>query len=303
MHPRIEVSNHAATAHFQGGRRFAFLACLFLFICAPARADEKPTTISDAKPDANGFLVHEITSPYQSGKTRIRVLLPEPIDKAKKYPVVYILPVEKLDENLFGDGLLQVSKAHLQDRHQAIFVAPTFSHTPWFADHPVNPEIRQESYLLKVVLPFIEKTYPATPEPSARLLLGFSKSGWGAFSLLLRHGDVFGKAAAWDAPLMMQKPNRWGSGEIFATQENFESYRIEKLLEKNAADFQQGNRLILLGFDLYRRDCQAADAVMENLKVSHIFHDGPPHKHEWARAWMAEAMDLLLPVAAGSEKQ
>ena len=41
-----------------------------------------------------------------------------------------------------------------------MFVAPTFSHLPWYADHPTKPEIRQETYFLKVVVPFIDKTYP-----------------------------------------------------------------------------------------------------------------------------------------------
>ena len=51
--------------------------------------------------------------------------------------------------------------------------------------------------------------------------IGFSKSGWGAFSLLLRHPEVFGRAAAWDAPLMLEQPNRYGMGAVFGSQENF----------------------------------------------------------------------------------
>ena len=92
-------------------------------------------------------------------------------------------------------------------------MAPTFSHLPWYADHPTDPDIRQESYLLEVVIPFIEANYPARADRRGRLLLGFSKSGWGAYSLLLRHPDVFGKAAAWDAPLMMSEPGKYGSGD------------------------------------------------------------------------------------------
>ena len=67
---------------------------------------------------------------------------------------------------------------------------------------------------------------PVQTVPAGRLLLGFSKSGWGAFSLLLRHPDVFGRAAAWDAPLMMNKPGPYGSGDIFGTPENFARYQI-----------------------------------------------------------------------------
>ena len=44
--------------------------------------------------DANGFLVHTVTSPYQSGETQIRVLLPDERPPGKRFPVLYVLPVE-----------------------------------------------------------------------------------------------------------------------------------------------------------------------------------------------------------------
>ena len=75
--------------------------------------------------------------------------------------------------------------------------------------------LRRENHDLKRQLQ--ELKGPADPEPHARLLLGFSKSGWGAFSLLLRYPERFGKAAAWDAPLMQERPDRFGMGEILGT--------------------------------------------------------------------------------------
>ena len=50
-----------------------------------------------------------------------------------------------------------------------------------------------------------------------------------------RHPDLFGKAAAWDAPLMMDRPGRYGSGDVFGTPENFEAYRVARLLEARGA--------------------------------------------------------------------
>ena len=144
-------------------------------------------------------------------------------------PVVYVLPVEAGNAHHYGDGLLEIQKRDLHRRFSAIFVAPTFAQLPWYADHPSDPEIRQESYFLKVVVPFIEQRYPARADRDGRLLVGFSKSGWGAYSLLLRHPDHFGKAAAWDAPLMEPRPARFGMGPIFGTQENFEQYQITTL--------------------------------------------------------------------------
>ena len=63
-----------------------------------------------------------------------------------------------------------------QSRHNSI-AAPSFSHLPWFADHPTNAKIAQESYLLQDILPRLSGRI---------LLLGFSKSGNGAVTLLLR---------------------------------------------------------------------------------------------------------------------
>ena len=64
-----------------------------------------------------------------------------------RLPVVYVLPVEARNESRYGDGLLEVRRHDLHNKFQAIFVAPTFSHLPWYADHPTDPEIRQETLL------------------------------------------------------------------------------------------------------------------------------------------------------------
>jgi S-formylglutathione hydrolase FrmB len=257
------------------------------------RAD-KAVAISEAKKDENGFLVHEVRSPYQARATQIRVLLPDKMEKGKQYPVVYVLPVEAGNESRYGDGLKEVQKLDLHNKLNAIFVAPTFTHLPWYADHPIKPEVRQESYFLKVVVPFIDRTYPVRAEPAGRLLLGFSKSGWGAWSLLLRRPDLFGKAAAWDAPLMMDRPGKYGSGAIFGTEANFEGYRVSKLLEDKADTFRKGKRLILLGYGNFQAEHEQAHALMDKLKVAHEYRDRPARKHDWHSGWVKEAAELLL---------
>ncbi len=216
------------------------------------RKDYEMGEFSGARRDDHGFLVHTIKSPYQAGDTDIRVLLPDRLEEGKQYPVVYVLPVEPGRETRYGDGLLEVQKHDLHNKHEAIFVAPTFSQLPWYADHPTKPEIRQETYFTNVVVPFIEKTYPASKEAADRLLLGFSKSGWGAWSLLLRHQDSFGRAAVWDAPLMMAEIGKYGTSEVLGTQENFERYRPADLLQAYAEMLRSEKRLVLTGYGNFR---------------------------------------------------
>ncbi len=265
-----------------------------LFIGTWADAAERPTTISDATRDQNGLLVHTVLSPYQSGPTEIRVLLPVQRDNETRCPVVYVLPVEAGNAHRYGDGLLEIQKRDLHRRFSAIFVAPTFSQLPWYADHPSDPEVRQESHFLEVVVPFIEQRYSARADRDGRLLVGFSKSGWGAYSLLLRHPDRFGKAAAWDAPLMEEAPARFGMGPIFGTQDNFALYQVSALLDRHASDLRARNRLILLGYGNFRDQHEQFHSLLLNLKVPHVYHDGPKRQHIWESGWLAEAVELLL---------
>src|SRR5262249_47784077 len=135
------------------------------FIC-PDRTDEPVQfRVSEATRDAEGVLVHTVESEFQDKPTTIRVLLPGKLEKDKRYRVVYVLPVEAGEGRQFGDGLREVQKLGLHDKYGLIFVLPTFARLPWYADHPTDKKIRQESYLLEVVIPFVEKSYPVVARP------------------------------------------------------------------------------------------------------------------------------------------
>jgi len=165
---------------------------------------------------------------------------------------------------------------------------------PWYADHPARPELRQESHFLKVVVPFVEKHYPASPRAEDRLLLGFSKSGFGAWSLLLRHPEMFGRAVAWDAPLMMQESGKYGSGPVFGTQENFEQYKVADLVKARAEKLRGTARLILIGYGNFRTHHREMHRLLGQLRIPHIYRDGPARKHDWHSGWVPEAVELLL---------
>jgi len=258
-----------------------------------ASRNERPASVSPAQRGPDGVLVHTVRCAYQSGETKIRVLLPDRLEPKRRWPVVYVLPVEAGDGRHYGVGLDVVRNHDLHNKHAAIFVAPTFSDVPWYADHPTNLGIRQESYFLKVVVPAIEKDYPARADRDGRWLLGFSKSGWGAWSLLLRHPDVFGRAAAWDAPLAETVPRNFGMGPIFGTQDNFERYRIETLLRREGPRLGKKPRLVLVGYGNFRPQHVRVHEEMLQWGVPHIYRDGPERKHHWDGGWLPEAMELL----------
>lgn len=288
------------TVSVSGWLRLGSTLAIFLLGGMALGADESAGSapaavqVSEARPDEHGFLVHTVRSEYQSGPTQIKVLLPDRLEEGRRYPVLYVLPVEAGEGTRWGDGLVEVKTHDLANRHGLIGVLPTFSQLPWYADHPTDPGIRQESYFLRVVVPAVERRYPAIAAPEGRLLLGFSKSGWGAFSLILRNPQTFGKAAAWDAPLIEDRPARFGMGPIFGTQENFEHYRIPALLAKQADAFRGKPRLVLTGYDNFRSHHVETHARLVALGIPHAYRDGPRREHQWHSGWLPEAVALLL---------
>jgi hypothetical protein len=93
---------------------------------------------------------------------------------------------------------------------------------------------------------------------------------------------------------MMDKPGKYGSGDIFGTEANFEGYRMSKLLADKAEKFQKEKRLLLLGHGNFRAEHEKAHALMDKLKVAHEYRDGPARKHDWHSGWVKEAVELLI---------
>lgn len=246
---------------------------------------------SEPTKDPDGVYHVRVTSSAQSKPVEVRILPPPGFTSNNERRFLYLLPVEKEGDTRYGDAMAEARRLQLHEKYGMILVAPGFADLPWYADHPTNPKRRDETHLLQVVLPQLEKLYPS-PKPR-RLLLGFSKSGWGAWSLLLRHPDLFEAASAWDAPLMKEKPDQFGMDGAFATQENFQGYQLSKLLRDQADRLRDRKRLVHAGYDAFRDHHQRLQGLLEELKIPVDYQDGPKRAHIWGSGWVAEAAAAL----------
>lgn len=253
--------------------------------------------ISAAEQGADGILVHTVQSEYQSGMTKIRVLLPDALTAGQRLPVLFVLPVEHLDHTRQGDGLAELRKLGIHNRGAGVVcVYPTFSQWPFYGDHATNPQARQESHLLQAVLPFVASQYPVVPEVAGRLLLGFGKSGWGAVSLLLRHPELFGKAAAWDAPLVIREASvetEVGAGE--GTRPLATEHDLLRLLKMNTFRFRdRPPRLVLGGWCQYQAELRRVQAALDVLRLPYQIAQIACEGSRWDSGWLAQTADLLL---------
>ncbi len=247
--------------------------------------------------DSGGFTEYQTLSEYQPGWLPVRIILPAHLETGHRYPILYLLPVETeaTEKMNWGSALLEARKLDFANHYGFICVAPVFAQIPWYADHPTDPLMRQESYFLKVIVPWAEHFLPARNDPAGRLLLGFSKSGNGAFSLLLRYPERFGCAAAWDAPLVQASPDRYGMDKVYATQANYENYSFLPLLAQRAEELRRtrSRRLTVLGYNVFQDQIQQAGDELQKLGVPHFFHNDTQRKHAWDSGWLSEAVQDL----------
>ncbi|MBI4903395.1 MAG: hypothetical protein HY820_07165 [Acidobacteria bacterium] len=232
------------------------------------------------------YRTYSIRSEHQLYDNVLRVYAPAQHEKK----VLYVLPVNADVSYRWGDGFETALRLRLGERHGMVIVAPSFTHWPWYADHPHNAKIRQERYFLSDVVPVVDRLFPG----AKRLLVGFSKSGNGGMTLLLRHPQLFHAAAVWDAPLMKTAPDQFGMNEIFGDKAGFAPYTIPRLLEQKAAGFRGGaKRIALLGYDAFAEHMKQAHEAMQRLEIPHHYDNSTWRAHRWDSGWLEEAVRLL----------
>jgi len=160
-------------------------------------------TISAPTTDANGVKSYSVTSVFQ-GPTPTIVRVLEPTSPAPGWPrrLLYVLPVEAELGATFGDGLQELRLLNVHNRYNLTLIAPSFHIAPWYGDHPTDPSRRLESFMVQDLIPFGD-SFVAPGTIPQRWAIGFSKSGFGALSLILRNPNVFSAVAAWDSPAQM----------------------------------------------------------------------------------------------------
>lgn len=127
-------------------------------------------------------------------------------------------------------------------------------------------------------------------------MLGFSKSGTAALSLILRNPHVFNAAAAWDAPAQFSDMRAFHNSmkENFGSEENFDRYEIPRLLVKHAKAFGDRNRIWISGDDsAWTEHMIQLHNQMVQAGVRHTWVRSGRRTHSWYSGRLEGAVALL----------
>jgi len=244
------------------------------------------------------YLQYSVKSTRQQLETIIRVLEPDDLESVERPRIVYLLPATPELSHRSGDGLDEVLRHGLHNRHGLVFIAPTFSDWPWMTDLPDQAMFQQLMYFIDEVVPFIDSRYPSLP----RLLIGYSKGGSAALQILLRHPELFAAAAAFDSPVMKVRPDEWEMPYFWPNPEHFQDFAIPHLLRTRGAELGVAPRMALIGYGNFGRDApewshdhlSEAHELLDELGIPHVYDNARYRAHRWDSGWLPEAVDALV---------
>jgi hypothetical protein len=251
-------------------------------------------------------VTHQLSSRHQGGDIQVKVLLPSS-GVTMDAPVLYILPVHAGSAGTYGDGLAAARKAGVADRYGIVCVQPEFLLVPWYGDHATDPQVRQESFMRDELIPFIDCTYSTRAQPDARWLIGFSKSGWGAYTLLMRNAGTFGYAAGWDVPFMIDgTAEDWGPlglSEVYGTAAAMRPCVPTVLAREHADYLRKRLRLVLGPGEDWDQHTVAYHQLLTSLRIPHRYRADRMCVHRWDSGWFALFVDELVAIAHAPTSQ
>jgi putative tributyrin esterase len=115
-----------------------------------------------------------------------------PENRGKRFPVVYLL------HGVSGHSTnwLEKTKIALYAKHYDLFIVMVEGGDGWYTDSATVPSDKYESYILRELIPDVEKRFRVSTQREGRAIAGLSMGGYGAIKFGLKHPEMFAMAAS-----------------------------------------------------------------------------------------------------------
>ena len=120
------------------------------------------------------------------------------------------------------------------------------------------------------------------------MLVGFSKSGYGALDLELKHPSVFSAVAAFDFPGDMTS----STSANYGTQANFQNnYELAaSFIDACKAPFTTQDRILISEGPVFQNQVADFDTLLTSQGVMHTLLNQTSDAHTWSSGWLTSAV-------------
>ncbi|MFA5857855.1 MAG: alpha/beta hydrolase family protein [Elusimicrobiota bacterium] len=232
--------------------------------------------------------------------TTYYVYLPPNRQPGEKFPVLYILHGAW---GYYGDWVDRTNVEDLADKYKMVLVFPDCSQFGWYLDSKIKSNSKYETYIIKELVPEVNKKFPVLTGKNKCGIMGLSMGGHGAMILTAHNPKVFGSASSLSGILQLEahptKLDSWHLREILGDPNDksnkkqwscYSVYAQAKVLKKNGV-----NLLFDCGVDDTKTgaitDARALHTKLDELKVKHTYNEYPGN-HTWDY-WQAHLEEHL----------
>lgn len=221
------------------------------------------------------------------------VLLPDTYDAGNTYPLIVVLGVEPYTSS-YADEMQVIQAAGLHNTHNAIFCRVNTRTSPWWGAK-ADGTVDYEKLVRDGLVPWMRANFPIVASRQGVSLLGYSKGGWGAYSLILRNPAAFGYAACWDAPLTSSYASMSSSGADVAigSSAQWALYSPSAILAANVASVNDKTRLVLTGYNLFNTEVTAFASLLTSNSVAYTYDSTSRASHNANSGWMSGTVGAL----------
>lgn len=154
----------------------------------PAAINERASRDFAALFEKWGKWEQKLPSKLMAREMPYRVILPIGYDDAtKRFPVIYLLHglTGRFDNWTDRTKLIEYAA-----RHRFIIVTPE-GENGWYTDSATKPSDKYESYIVKELIPEIDKKFRTVPTREGRAIAGLSMGGFGALKFGIKYPEMF----------------------------------------------------------------------------------------------------------------
>ncbi len=133
------------------------------------------------------------------------------------------------------------------------------------------------------------------------ILVGFSKSGLGAWNIARSIPDRIAGTIIFDAPVACDNLPPWGTDAFYANDAAWRKDLPVGTIQAFAEAMPRAHQLVLIsGANFHEEMCMLSQALSKS-GVLHVFLPHPNMEHHWNSGWIEEGLNKLLePSVLGS---
>lgn len=286
------------------------IGLLGLFFCFSTFAQEIQTVLPPKVQYLPPTVEHRVAdlklnSKLMSREMPYRIIIPADYgkDETKRFPVIYLLHGLTGHYNNWTD---RTKLKQYSEVHKFIIVTPE-GDNGWYADSVSKPTDRYESYMVKELIPEIDKNYRTIATRDGRVIAGLSMGGFGSLKFGLKYPEMFMLVGSFSGAIGAASYTEKTAGAIGKS--------LDVVFGPDGSETRKANDIFMMVRDLTSekskvlpfiyQSCGTEDfliqnnrdflALMNEKKIPHEYREHPGG-HEW-KFWDDQVREFLGVVA------